>query len=77
MVCAHHLLGAPNYLLTYGVMVCGRVLNDRVGERVQERRRINLDENAVGRLLRMEEVIPAMERRSDSFAVVHYRAQNA
>jgi membrane protease YdiL (CAAX protease family) len=25
MVCAHHLLGAPNYLLTYGVMVLARL----------------------------------------------------
>jgi alanine dehydrogenase len=37
------------------------VLDDRVGKRVEERRGMNLDENAVGRLLRVEEVIPAME----------------
>jgi alanine dehydrogenase len=44
------------------------VLDDLVGKRVEERRGMNLDENAVGGLLRMEEVIPAMERALAAFS---------
>jgi alanine dehydrogenase len=44
------------------------VIDDPSGKRVEKRRGMNLDENAVGRLLLMEEVIPAMERALADFS---------